>query len=320
MMGLRQVTVFGASGFIGRYVVRRLAGEGVRIVAAERDPEGAAFLKPMGDVGQVVPLACDVRDASRVARAIEGSDGVVNLVGILYEHGRQRFEALHATAPGTIADAARAAGIDRFVHISALGAAPGAIARYQRTKAEGEAAVRAALPGAVVLRPSIVFGPEDDFFNRFAAVARLSPVVPLFGGGRNRFQPVYVGDVAEAVFAGLARRDTAGRTFELGGPHVYTFRELMELILAEIRRRRLLLPLPMVMADLMGLFGDMAAALGLPPVITSDQARMLRTDNVVSAGAAGLSDLGIEPRTLEVVLPAYLDRFRPAGRFSRTSL
>ncbi len=317
-MGPRQVTVFGASGFIGRNVVRRLAAGGARVIAAVRDPERAAFLRTMGDVGQVAAVLCDVTDPGLVARALAGADGAVNLVGVLYPSGRNSFARVHAGAPGIIAAAAAAAGVRSFVHVSAIGADPAATSSYARTKGEGEAAARAAFPGVTVLRPSVVFGPEDDFFNRFAALARLSPLLPLFGGGTNRFQPVYVGDVAAAVEGALTRPDLRGGTFELGGPRVYTFAEIMELILAETGRRRILLPLPMKLADVIGWFGDIGARLGLPPVLTRDQARLLRSDNV--ATGPGLEALGIQPTAAEVVLPGYLDRFRATGRFKTSRI
>jgi NADH dehydrogenase len=312
-MGPRQVTVFGASGFIGRHVVRRLAADGARIVAAVRDPVAADFLRPMGDVGQIAALACDVRNPDLVARALRGSDAAVNLVGILYETRRIRFGAIHGEAPGIIARAAATGGVEALVHISAIGAAADANSDYARSKGAGEAALRAGFPGAVVLRPSIVFGPEDDFFNRFAALARISPVLPLFGGGTTRFQPVYVCDVAEAVVRGLTRPELRGRTFELGGPHIRTFRELMEDILEVTGRRRDLVPLPLALADLIGYLGDLVAWFGIKPTLTRDQARQLRRDNVASG--EGFDALGIRPTAMDVVLPAYLDRFRKAGRF-----
>jgi NADH dehydrogenase len=329
----RKVTVFGGSGFIGRYVVRRLAKAGARIEVAVRDPEGAAFLKPMGDVGQIVPVACDVRDDASVAATLTGADAAVNLVGILFERRKGDFHAIHADAPQTIARAAAAAGVKRVVHVSALGADHSSPSEYGRTKALGEARMREEFAGAAVLKPSVVFGPEDDFFNRFAALARLSPALPLFGGGDNRFQPVYVCDVAEAVFAVLARRDTASGTFELGGPRVYTMKEIFELILAVTERERILLRLPMVMADMIGFAGDMWVRLGmlaglrLVPPLTRDQAQLLRIDSIVPDGADTLADLGIAATAdtladlgiaataAEVVLPTYLDRFRRQGRF-----
>ncbi len=308
-----QVTVFGGSGFIGRYVVRRLARAGCRVVAAVRDTERAAFLRPMGDVGQIAALRCDVRDPATVARALQGSDGAVNLVGILAEVGRARFQALQAEAPGTVARAAAAAGVRALVQISAVGAAPDSPSAYARTKAAGEAAARAAFPDAVVLRPSVVFGPEDGFFNRFAALLRLGPVFPLFGGGRNKFQPVYVGDVAEAVFAALTRPDLRGRTFELGGPRVYTMREVLELTLRETGRDRVLLPMPLAAGCALGMAGNVLARLGIAPPLTTDQVKLLRIDNV--AAGDGLAALGIRPTAVEAVVPTYLDRFRPTGRF-----
>lgn len=312
-MGPGQVTVFGASGFVGRHVVKRLAAGGARIIAAVRDPEGAAFLRTMGDVGQIVPLACDVRSEALVGRALAGSDAAVNLVGILYEKGRNRFAAIHGEAPGIIGRAAAAAGLPALVHVSAIGANVEATSDYARSKGMGEAALRAAFPDAVILRPSIVFGPEDDFFNRFACLARFTPALPLFGGGKTRFQPVYVCDVAEAVARALARADARGRTFELGGPRIATFRELMEDILAVTGRRRGLVNLPMALADVIGLFGDIGACFGIPPQLTRDQARQLRCDNV--AGADGLAALGIRATAMDMVLPTYLDRFRRSGRF-----
>jgi NADH dehydrogenase len=309
-MALSQVTVFGASGFIGRHVVRRLAGAGCRVIAAARHAEGSALLKELVPGGGVVPADCDIADAGRIAFLLDGSDAAVNLVGILFESPGRTFEALHAEAPGRIAKAAAEAGIRHFVHISAIGADVTSRSRYQSTKGRGETAAWAALPATVVLRPSVVFGPEDSFFNRFDAMARLSPVLPLFGGGRNLFQPVFVGDVAAAVHAALTRDDTGGRAFELGGPERASFRDLMALLLAGSCRRRLLLPLPMVMADAIGLLGDGLAALGLTPPLTRDQARMLRTDNVVGEGADGLAALGIAPTAMRDILPSYLGRGR----------
>lgn len=309
-----QVTVFGGSGFIGRHVVKRLAGAGCRIVVAVRDPERARVCMPMGNVGQIMPVFCDVRDETLVARAVQGSEAVVNLVGILWERGKSRFDAIHGAAPGVIGRAARAEGAETLVHISALGADADSESHYARSKAAGEAAVREAFPEATVMRPSVVFGPEDDFFNRFAAVLRLTPVFPLFGGGHNRFQPVYVGDVAEAVLQALSRRVMQGKTFELGGPRVYTFREILELILEETERDRILMPVPYGAARLLGVLGDMVATLGIEPPLTSDQARLLKSDNVLS-GESGLAALGIEPTGAEAIIPTYLDRFRPTGRF-----
>lgn len=302
-------TVFGGSGFIGRYVVQRLAAAGHVVRVAVRDPEGALFLKPMGAPGQVVPMAADVTDAASVARAVAGAEIVVSLVGILYPKGRASFEAVQARAPGLIAEAAKAAGVRALVHVSAIGASAESGSAYARTKAAGEAAVFKAFPEATVLRPSIVFGPEDGFFNRFGQLAALLPALPLFGGGGTKFQPVFVGDVADAVMAALARPEARGRTYELGGPRVWSFRELMEYVLRETRRKRLLLNLSWKVAMLQGRLGEL---LPVPP-ITRDQVTLLQQDNVVAAGAPGLAELGIQPASIEAIVPSYLARFRPGG-------
>ena len=310
------VTVFGGSGFLGRHLVQRLAATGARVTVAVRNPESALFLKPMGDVGQITPVGADVRDGPAVAAAVQGADWVVNLVGVLYETRRQSFSAIHAQGAERIAKAAKAAGAKRLVHVSAIGADRHSSAAYARSKAAGEAAVAAAYPAATILRPSIIFGPEDDFFNRFAAMARVSVALPLFGGGETRFQPVYVGDVAAAVVKALTDEGTAGTTYELGGPRVYSFRQLMTLILAEIGRKRILLPLPFFVADAMGaVLQSLPLPFGMAPPLTGDQAKLLRYDNVVSGDAPGLADLGIAPTACEIILPTYLDRFRRHGRF-----
>lgn len=305
-------TVFGASGFIGRNIVRELAARGVRVNAVCRDAERAKFLKPMGSVGQVTPMRADVTDAAAVARAVAGADLVVNLVGILYQSGRNTFDAVQATAPGTIARAAAAAGATAMVHVSAIGADPDSRSAYARSKAAGEAAVRAAFPAATVLRPSIVIGPDDSFFNRFAAMAQVMPVLPLLGGGLTKFQPVYVDDVADAALAALEQPAAAGGTYELGGPSVYTFRQLLELMLVEIRRKRPLVSVPFWLASLE------AAVLELLPVppLTRDQVELLKRDNVVSAGARTLAELGVQATPLEIVLPGYMDKFRVGGRYA----
>jgi NADH dehydrogenase len=303
------VTVFGGTGFVGRAVVRELARAGARIRVACRRPDEALRLKPMGDVGQIVPVAANVRDDRSVAAAVQGADTVINLVGILYARGRQTFRAVHVEAPERIGRAAQAAGARRLIHVSALGADPASPSAYARSKAAGESALRAAFAGATIFRPSVIFGPEDDFFNRFAGLARVSPALPLIGGGHTKFQPVYVGDVADAVIAALKMPDTAGRTFELGGPRVYSFRTLMEILLAEIRRRRLLVPLPFWLAGAEAFFLEW-----LPkPVLTRDQVRQLRTDNIVAPNAAGFTDLGLAPTALEVIVPTYLHRYRRGG-------
>jgi len=314
-MATRVVTVFGGSGFIGRHLVRRLARRDWVVRVAVRHPSRAQFLKPMGDVGQIAPLRARIEDPMSVQAALDGAQAAVNLVGILYERGRRSFAAVHARGALHVAEAVAAAGVERLVQVSAIGADRHAAAEYARSKAAGEAAVRTAFPSATVLRPSVVFGPEDDFFNRFAAMARLSPALPLIGGGRTRFQPVYVGDVAEAIARSLERPEAQGRIYELGGPKVYTFKELMEILLHEIRRRRLLIPVPFALAALQG---AVLECLPVPP-LTRDQVRLLRRDNVASPDLPGLRDLGIEPTALEIVIPAYLDRYRPGGRFNRAA-
>jgi len=305
------VTVFGGSGFVGRYIVRALAQAGHRIRVGARYPNLANYLLPMGHVGQIQIVRTNVADADQVAQAMRGAHAAVNLVGILYESGRQRFQRLHAEAPGTVAEMAKREGLQSLVHVSAIGANAQSESLYARSKAEGEARVRSAFPAAAILRPSIVFGPEDDFFNRFAALARISPVLPLIGGGHTRFQPVYVCDVAEAALRCVTEPETMGRTYELGGPSIYTFKELMQLVLAETHRRRLLLPIPFSIAMWK------ASVLGLlpKPMLTRDQVRQLRKDNVVSPNARTLEDLDIEPDSVEAVIPKYLWRFRREGQF-----
>lgn len=304
------ITIFGGTGFLGRYVVRALAGAGARLRIAARRPDEALRLKPMGDVGQITPVAANVRDPASVVQAVEGSDAVVNLVGILFERGRQGFDAVHHLGAASVARAAKAAGARRLVHVSAIGADAGSESSYARSKAAGEAAVREEFPTATVLRPSIMFGAEDEFFNRFAALARVTPVLPLIGGGLTRFQPVYVCDVAQAAAAVLDDDGTAARTFELGGPLIYSFRELMALVAAETGRRRVLVPVPVWLANFEARFLEL---LPVPP-LTRDQVRLLGIDNVVADDSPGLSDLGIAATALEAVLPTYLDRFRRHSR------
>jgi uncharacterized protein YbjT (DUF2867 family) len=311
-MTIRNVTVFGASGFIGRHLVQRLARRGLRVKAAGRRPQNTQFLTQMGDVGQIAPIGVDItRDAS-VAAAVANADAVVNLVGILYG-SRQRFEAIHVAGAERVALAARRAGVQRLVHVSAIGGDAISPSAYARTKALGEGAVRTVMPDATVVRPSVVFGPEDDFFNRFAAMARIAPVLPLFGGGTTRYQPVYVGNVADAIVKGLTESDTAGQTYELGGPRIYTFAELMDLVLAVTERKRCLVKLPFWVADLIGTFAGLVP--GRPP-LTRDQAKLLRRDNVAASGLPGLAELGIDPTACDVILPTYLDRYRKTGRRS----
>ena len=308
----RRLCVVGGSGFIGRYVVKRLAAQGAVVSAVSRHASEARFLKPMGDVGQIALIDAGLADEAALAAALQGASAVVSSIGILYERGRQRFQLLHVDGPARLARLAAAAGARHFVHVSALSADARAASAYARSKAEGEAAVKAAFPGATILRPSLVFGPEDDFFNRFGAMARVAPALPLVGGGGTRFQPVYVGDVADAVIAALDRPEAAGKTYELGGPAVLSFRQLMELLLAEIGRRRLLVPVPFGPASLMAFFLGMMPR----PMLTRDQVKLLRKDTVVTPGALGLGDLGISPTALALVLPTYLSRFRRGGRIA----
>jgi NADH dehydrogenase len=317
-----QIAVLGGSGFIGRYVVKRLAGRGEVLTVGGRHAAEAKFLKLKGDVGQVGLVNIGIDDERMLPAFLTGKDALINCVGILherrarklpYERGAQRFDVVHHTAPARLARLAREAGVGRLVHISAIGADARSTSAYARSKAAGEQAVRDAFPTATILRPSIVFGPEDDFFNRFAAMALISPVMPVIGG-ETRFQPVYVGDVADAVVACLDDPATAGRTYELGGPKVYTFRALLELLLAEIGRHRRLVEIPFGLAALQA---RLLSVLPKPPV-TRDQVEMLRRDNVVSSGALTLATLGIAPVAVEAILPTYLDRFRKGGWYERS--
>jgi uncharacterized protein YbjT (DUF2867 family) len=304
----RVATVFGGSGFIGRYVVKRLAQQGFVVRVPSRDPEGALFLKPMGAVGQVVPLYASVTHEATVHRAVEGAEIVVNLVGLLAESGSASFQAIHVEGAERIARLSAAAGVGRLVQISAIGADPASPSRYASTKGKAEQAVQAAFPGATILRPSLVFGIEDNFFNRFAAIARLSPIMPVIAGG-TKMQPVFVGDVADAVMAALASPATKGKTFELGGPMVWTFRDILAFILKTTHRDRPLVDIPMGIARIQA--SILQHVPGKP--LTPDQLLMLAHDNVVSGDAPGLADLGITPTPVELVVPAYLSRYQPGG-------
>lgn len=314
------VTVFGGSGFIGRYAVRKLAKQGWRVRVAVRRPNEAMFLRTAGDVGQVEAIQANIRDDASTERAIVGSDAVINLVGILFPTGKQTFDAVQRDGAERIARLSARHGIDRLVHISAIGANADSEVAYQRTKAEAEAAVLRHVPTATILRPSLVFGPEDQFFNRFAGMARISPVLPLMGG-ETRFQPVYVGDVAEAAVRSLDNADAKGTTFELGGPEIITMREVFDLVMEETGRKRFVLPVPGWIARIQAWVFELPnRLLGMAPLLTRDQLAMLDEDNVVGAEAKSLADLGIKPATLESILPTYLYRYRASGQYARTKV
>ena len=311
-MASRLVTVFGGSGFIGRYIVANLVAAGHRVRVAVRRPNRALFVRPMGDVGQAVPMRVDVRDASSVAAALAGADAAVNAVGTYRQRGRQTYQAIHVAGARHIAAAAAASGVARLVHVSGIGSDASSPSAYVRSKAAGEAAVREGFAGATIVRASVVFGREDGVLNRLAALARLSPAMPLFGSppraaGGSRIQPVYVGDIARAVGRILADGTTAGRTFELGGPQVMTYREVVETVLAEIGRRRLLVPLPFGIAKTAARI--LESVLPAAP-LSRDELILLEGDNVVGADAAGFADLGIAPTAMAAIAPSYLRRFR----------
>jgi uncharacterized protein YbjT (DUF2867 family) len=313
----RLITIFGGTGFIGRHVVRRLAIRHARIRVVSRNwaVHGCA-LQPMGAVGQIVGGPLDLSSEAALTEAFANNYAVINLIGILHETRRQTFAEVQAALPGRIARAARAAGVARLVQMSAIGANPESTSAYARTKAEGEQVTRAAFPEAVIMRPSIVVGPEDGFFNRFASMARLMPALPLIGGGKTRFQPVCVGDVAAAIVAALEPDDARGQTYELGGPQVYSFEELMRYMLQVIGRKRLLVPLSFEVARLQARLLEW-----LPePPLTRDQVELLKSDNVVGADARTLHDLGITPTPIELIVPDYLARYRsrPAQRMARS--
>ena len=310
------VTVFGGSGFLGRHVVRALARRGYRIRVAVRNPNTAHHLQPLGNVGQIQAVQANVRVRWSVDRAVQGADYVINLVGILFEGGRQTFDAVQDFGARAVAEAARAAGAS-LVHVSAIGADANSKVAYARTKARGEKAVLETVPNAVIIRPSIIFGPEDGFFNRFAKIAKMSPVLPLIGGGETKFQPVYVGDVAEVIARAVDGELQGGKIYELGGPETVTFKECMEKLLEVTNRKRALISLPWSLAKLQG------RILGLlpNPLLTADQVELLRHDNVVSAEAERenrtFAALGIRPQAMDAILPGYLWQYRPMGQFSK---
>ncbi len=314
----RLVTIFGGSGFVGRYIARRMAKEGWRVRVACRRPNEALFVKPYGVPGQVEPLACNIRDDASVRSLIRGADAVVNCVGVLNSLGANTFEAVQAEGAERIARLASAERVQTVVHVSAIGADAGSDSDYARTKGEGEAAVLAAFPTAVILRPSVVFGTEDSFFNRFAAMTRFGPILPVVGA-KTRFQPVFADDVAQAAVKGVLGQAAPG-IYELGGPEVDSFRGLMGRMLHVVQRRRAVVNLPFFLARIIGFGFDIvqAVTLGLVEnkVLTRDQVKNLQHDNVVSAGAKGFADLGITPTAMEAVLPEYLWRYRPSGQYA----
>ena len=313
---MRQVTVFGGSGFVGRYIVRELAARGAIVRVAVRRPQNAEFLRIAGDVGQVVPVQANLRFPDSVAAAVAGSEAVVNATGVFFQRGKQTYQAVHVEGARQIAQASTAAGVQRLVHISGIGADDrGSANSFVRSKAEAEAAITAGFPSAIILRPSVVFGPEDRFFNALGAALRLAPVLPVFGDGEARLQPVYACDVARATAAVLEQSEAPFAVYELGGPKIYTYREALALLFAQVGRRRPLLAVPVPMAK----FGAFFAELLPVPPITRDQIDLMTRDNVVRPGAHGFSDLGIEPVAAEVILPSYMDRFRDHGRYSVTT-
>lgn len=317
------ITVFGASGFIGKYVVRALCARGLRVRAAVRRPHIAHELRVVGSPGQVQLVQANVRDRASVARAVEGADAVINLVGVLHQKGRQKFLSVHGQGARNIAEAAHAAGITRMVQMSALGADADSSSAYARSKAAGERLVREIIPTATIVRPAVVFGVEDQFFNKFANLLRYVPAfvpVPiLIAGGKSKMQPVYVRDVAEAIARVLERPESAGRTYELGGASTYTFKQLLRFTLDTIDRPRFLLPAPGPVGYMLGLTGEIVGITPFfGPPITRDQVRMLKRDSVVGASnedVGTLGDLGVEPATIEAIVPAYLERYRRYGQF-----
>ena len=312
---INTVAVIGGSGFVGRATVEQLARAGKRVIVLCRNAERAKYLKPMGDVGQITIIAGNAMGARTLDQVIGSADAVINLVGILAEGGGQRFDKLQGELPGLIGAAATLHGLEALVHVSAIGADAESASRYARSKAAGEAAVKKAYPASVVLRPSVIFGPRDDFFNRFASMAMIAPALPLPGGGGMKMQPVYVDDVARAIVVALGvagpQPSAAGKTYELGGPDIFSFKQLMAITLRHSERRRALVPVPFGLLS----FGATFASLLPNPPITRDQVKLLKQDNVVAKRASGLADLGIVATSVESVLPSYLDRYRPRGLF-----
>lgn len=312
------VTVFGGSGFVGRYVVGALAKRGYRIRVACRRPDLALFLQPLGNVGQISFVQANLRYPDSVRRAAEGSDHIINCVGLLFENGKNTFDAVQDKGAAVIAETAKAIGA-KLTHVSAIGADASSASRYASTKGRAEKAVLDAVPGAVIVRPSVVFGPEDNFFNKFAAMAKLFPVLPLIGGGQTKFQPVYAGDVAEVIARSVDGVLTPGAVYELGGQDVLSFEDCLKLVLKTIRRKRVLVTLPFGLASLVGKIAEKVPL--ITPPLTGDQVELLHRDNVVSAEAEAqgrtLKGLGIAPVLIASVLPDYTVHFRPQGQFNK---
>lgn len=307
----KTATVFGGSGFVGRYVVEKLAQQGYQVLVICRYPDHAKFLKPLGAVGQITPVHIDIFNPDALANTVKDVDVVVNLLGLLSEKGRQKFDRLHHQFPDLLGQVAARHGVKNLIQLSAIGANPGAKAKYARTKGLGEKALKKAYPDAVILRPSLIFGPEDNFFNFFAKIAKISPALPLIGGGKTKFQPVYVLDVAAAVMAAIDNKAAKGQVFELGGPKIYTFKQLLLLTLKEIRTSCVLVPFPFWVASFKAFFWEF-----LPwTPLTRDQVRLLKTDNVVAKGAKTLASLGLTPAALEAILPKYLIQYRRGGQW-----
>lgn len=314
--GYKIATVFGGTGFVGTQVVRELAKRGVTVKVATRVPERAYFLRPCGSVGQIVPFACDYSDPASIAKAVEGADYVINCIGILFEkRKKQSFQRAHVDLPKEIASAANKAGVERLVHISALGC-EASKSKYAKSKIEGEAALKKAFPAATILRPSVIFGENDEFFNMFAHMAEMLPALPLIGGGLTKFQPVYVGDAADAVMAAIERPalgddNPQGKIYELGGPQVLNFKDIYEVLFEQTGRTRPLIKLPFGLAKVQAAFMSL-----LPkPPLTPDQVESLKTDSIVQGGALTLQDLGVNPTAMDIILPTYLVQYRPGGRF-----
>ena len=314
------ITVFGADGFLGHFVLRELVKQGWRIRAAVRRPHTAHELRVIGAVGQIQLVQANIRYKLSVARALDGADAAINLVGILYKQGRQTFESVHEQGIRNIAEAAQERGITNLVHVSALGAGENAESLSAKSKTDGENALRELVTSADIMRPSIIFGEDDSFFGRFAQMSNFAPALPLIGGGNTRFQPVYVGDVAKAIATSI-NKGSNGTTYELGGPTSYTFKELMEFMLTTIDKKRLLVPLPWFAANIVGAIGEFTGALPIiKPILTRDQVTSLKSDNVVSPDMPGLDDLGIKGKTIEAVMPAYLEKFKKYGQFHQPAV